>query len=128
MKIKALIYYSLLILTWVFALPVQQTIAACEGKRMVVLGDSLVAGYGLPPGAAFPEQLAARLEDEGYLIEVVNAGVSGDTTSGGLARLEWSIGTQADAVVLELGANYVCLARHSSLSHPAKSRCYDFHT
>lgn len=72
---------------------------------MVVVGDSLVAGYGLPAGEAFPKKLAEALNQNGYAIEVVNAGVSGDTTSGGLSRLEWSLGEGADLVVLELGAN-----------------------
>lgn len=77
----------------------------CEGKKIVVLGDSLVAGYGLEPGAAFPEQLSRKLEEKGYLIEIINAGVSGDTSSGGLSRLDWSVGEGTDAVILELGAN-----------------------
>jgi acyl-CoA thioesterase-1 len=77
----------------------------CDGKTLVVLGDSLVAGFGLDPGAAYPEQLAAKLSEKGIRVEVINAGVSGDTTSSGLARLEWSVGEEADAVLLELGAN-----------------------
>ncbi len=78
---------------------------SCDGKTLVVLGDSLVAGFGLDPGAAYPEQLAAKLSEKGIRVEVINAGVSGDTTSSGLARLEWSVGEEADAVLLELGAN-----------------------
>ncbi|MEL7430689.1 MAG: arylesterase, partial [Pseudomonadota bacterium] len=79
--------------------------SACEGTRMVILGDSLVAGYGLPPGAGYPEQLAASLKELGYGVEIVNAGVSGDTSSGGLARLDWSLGDTTDMVMVELGAN-----------------------
>ncbi|MEM9278233.1 MAG: arylesterase [Pseudomonadota bacterium] len=105
MKIKPLLHYSLFILGLAFALPTAQANAACENKRMVVLGDSLVAGYGLAPGQGFPEQLGLKLAEEGYKLEVVNAGVSGDTTSGGLSRLDWSVGDNADVVVLELGAN-----------------------
>jgi len=77
----------------------------CNGKKLVVFGDSLVAGFGLPPGEAYPEKLASIFAKDGNNIEIVNAGVSGDTTSGGLARLDWSLGDNADAVILELGAN-----------------------
>jgi acyl-CoA thioesterase I len=72
---------------------------------IVVLGDSLVAGYGLAPGDSFPEQLQARLHLSDPAVEIVNAGVSGDTTAGGLARLDWSIPENAEGVILELGAN-----------------------
>ncbi len=79
--------------------------AAAEPLRIVALGDSLSAGYQLPAEAAFPVQLEAALKARGHEVEVVNAGVSGDTTSGGLARLDWSVGEDADAVIVELGAN-----------------------
>jgi acyl-CoA thioesterase-1 len=72
---------------------------------MVVLGDSLSAGYGLPAGAAFPERLAVALKAKGIAVDMINAGVSGDTASGGLGRLDWSIPDGTDAVILELGAN-----------------------
>ena len=72
---------------------------------MAVLGDSLAAGYGLSPGEAFPEQLDRALEEAGYSVSVLNSGVSGDTTSSGLARLDWSVGKDVSAVILELGAN-----------------------
>lgn len=72
---------------------------------LVAFGDSLSAGYLLPPAAAFPAQLQVALRAKGYKIEVINAGVSGDTTAGGLQRLEWSIPQGADGVILELGAN-----------------------
>ncbi len=73
--------------------------------KLVVLGDSLSAGYQLAPQDGFPEQLQKALDARGLSVEVVNAGVSGDTTSGGLSRLDWSVGTDADAVIVELGAN-----------------------
>ena len=73
--------------------------------KIVALGDSLTAGYGLPGSAAFPAKLAAALKAKGHAIEVVNAGVSGDTASGGLARLDWSVPEGTDAVIVELGAN-----------------------
>lgn len=76
-----------------------------EALKMVVLGDSLVAGYGLAPGEDFPAQLHERLKEMGLAVSVENAGVSGDTSSGGLARLDWSIGEGADLVLIELGAN-----------------------
>lgn len=73
---------------------------------LVAFGDSLTAGYGLPVDEGFTPVLQRWLVENGAgPVEVVNAGVSGDTTSGGLARLDWSIGPEADAVLLELGAN-----------------------
>jgi acyl-CoA thioesterase I len=72
---------------------------------LVAFGDSLTAGYLLPPSAAFPAQLQVALAAKGYKVEIVNAGVSGDTTSGGLERIEWTLQTPADGVILELGAN-----------------------
>jgi acyl-CoA thioesterase-1 len=80
--------------------------AAADGPvKMVVLGDSLSAGYGLPAGAAFPERLALSLKAKGIDVAMTNAGVSGDTASGGLGRLDWSIPEKTEAVILELGAN-----------------------
>ncbi|WP_208995992.1 arylesterase [Pannonibacter tanglangensis] len=76
-----------------------------EPVEIVVLGDSLSAGYQLPAAEAFPVQLERALKEKGHNISVINAGVSGDTSSGGLARLDWSVPPTADAVILELGAN-----------------------
>ena len=73
--------------------------------KIVAFGDSLTAGYGLPATDAFPVKLAHALEAKGIKIQIVNAGVSGDTASGGLARLDWSLPSDTDAVILELGAN-----------------------
>jgi acyl-CoA thioesterase-1 len=79
---------------------------AADGPvKMVVLGDSLSAGFGLPAGAAFPERLALALKAKGIDVAMINAGVSGDTASGGLGRLDWSIPQGTEAVILELGAN-----------------------
>lgn len=73
---------------------------------IVALGDSLTAGYLLGPDEGFPEQLEKALGQAGHdNVKVLNAGVSGDTTAGGLARLDWAVGPQADAVIVELGAN-----------------------
>jgi acyl-CoA thioesterase-1 len=79
--------------------------AVAEPVRLVVLGDSLTAGYGLPPGAGFPAQLEAALKKRGRDVTVIDAGVSGDTTAGGLSRLDWSVGADAQAVIVELGGN-----------------------
>lgn len=73
--------------------------------RILALGDSLTAGYGLPAEESFPVRLQAWLRDHGVDAEVTNAGVSGDTSAGGLARLDWSLAEPADAVLVELGAN-----------------------
>lgn len=72
---------------------------------IAVLGDSLAAGYGVDAGEAFPERLEMTLRDNGHDVVVENAGVSGDTSAGGLARLDWSIGENVDGVIVELGAN-----------------------
>ena len=73
--------------------------------RIVAFGDSLSAGYLLPASASFPGQLEAALRAKGRDITVVNAGVSGDTASDGLARLDWSVPPGADLVIVEFGAN-----------------------
>jgi acyl-CoA thioesterase-1 len=90
-------------LLWAFSLPPAR--ADTQPVRIVVLGDSLSAGYGLPAAAAFPERLEAALKAKGVAVSVANAGVSGDTSSGGLGRLDWSVPQGTDAVILELGAN-----------------------
>jgi acyl-CoA thioesterase I len=79
--------------------------SAEKPAKIVVLGDSLVAGYQIAASAAFPAQLERALRAKGLAVEVANAGVSGDTTTGGLARLDWSVPEGTDAVILELGAN-----------------------
>jgi acyl-CoA thioesterase I len=73
--------------------------------NIVAFGDSLTAGYGLAASEAFPSQLQRALDAKGLAAAVVNAGVSGDTTTGGLSRLDWSVPDGTDAVILELGAN-----------------------
>lgn len=73
--------------------------------KLVVLGDSLSAGYQLPAADAFPAKLQAALRARGQAVSVENAGVSGDTSTGGLERLDWSVAEGTDAVILELGAN-----------------------
>jgi acyl-CoA thioesterase-1 len=73
--------------------------------EVLAFGDSLTAGLGLPDRQAFPAQLEARLRKEGLDVHIVNAGVSGDTTTDGLARLDWSLASKPDFVILALGAN-----------------------
>ena len=80
-------------------------VARAEPVKLVGFGDSLMAGYQLPAADAFPVKLEKALREKGYEVEIANAGVSGDTTSGGLARLDWSIPEETDLVILELGAN-----------------------
>lgn len=78
---------------------------AGERPVVLVLGDSLTAGYGLAPGKAFPAQLHVALGQSGVDGKVINGGVSGDTSAGGLARLDWLLGDKPDLVIVELGAN-----------------------
>jgi acyl-CoA thioesterase I len=78
---------------------------ATKPIKMVVLGDSLGAGLGLPASDAFPQRLQKALRNNGIEVDVANAGVSGDTSSGGRDRLDWSVPDGTDAVILELGAN-----------------------
>jgi len=80
-------------------------VAPANGPRVVVLGDSLTAGLGLAPAAAFPTRLQRRLEESGLKYTVVNAGVSGDTSAGGLSRLEWALDGDVRVLVLALGGN-----------------------
>src|SRR3984885_6276785 len=86
---------------------VAQTSPGSEAKpvKMVVLGDSLSAGFGLPAPAAFPVRLQNALKTKGIEVDMINAGVSGDTSSGGRDRLDWSVPEGTQAVIVELGAN-----------------------
>jgi acyl-CoA thioesterase-1 len=93
------------VLTWLFFFAVSAANPA-EARRLIAFGDSLTAGYGLPREAAFPARLEAALRRTGLTIEVVNAGVSGETTAGGLARLDWALGGEPpEFAVVELGSN-----------------------
>lgn len=78
---------------------------AANPPVLMVLGDSLVAGHGLPQGEAFPDVLGRMLAQDGIDVQMVNAGVSGDTTAGGLARLDWSLASKPDAAIIVLGGN-----------------------
>jgi len=98
-------FIKALLLFVVFIVPINLQPVRAGQLKLVVLGDSLSAGYKLPRGSGFPEQLQWRLNKAGYQVSVVNAGVSGDTTAGGLARLSWSVPNGTRAVIVELGAN-----------------------
>lgn len=73
--------------------------------KIVALGDSLTAGFGLAANQAFPARLTAALKAKGINVSIANAGVSGDTSTGGLERLDWAVPKDTDAVIVELGAN-----------------------
>jgi acyl-CoA thioesterase-1 len=79
--------------------------AAAAPIAILAMGDSLTQGYGVPPGHEFPAVLEERLNAEGINAKVINAGVSGDTSAGGLARLDWSLADHPGAVIVELGSN-----------------------
>lgn len=78
---------------------------AADGITLMALGDSLTHGYGLPEAEGFVPRLQAWLRGRGHDVTVINAGVSGDTTQGGRARLDWSLTPEVDAVIVELGGN-----------------------
>jgi len=98
-----------LAITFVLALAATTFAALCARAaaptRITAFGDSLTAGLGLASSESFPVRLAARLEADGYTVKIENAGVSGDTSSGGLARLNWVLGDRPQVVLVELGAN-----------------------
>ncbi len=114
-KPEALSSYGLLVMA--FKHPASALLAAivvwfislspvlAEPHQIVGFGDSLMAGYGLNPGESFPEKLEKALRAKGHDVVIGNAGVSGDTTSSGLSRLDWSVPDGTDLVILELGAN-----------------------
>ena len=87
------------------ASPVSAQEASADTVQIVGFGDSLMAGYQLAQSDGFTAQLQSALQNAGYKASVANAGVSGDTTSGGLARLDWSVPDETQLVILELGAN-----------------------
>ncbi|WP_088623428.1 arylesterase [Oceanicola sp. 22II-s10i] len=80
-------------------------ISIAEEVTILALGDSLMAGYGLPDGQGMVPQMQAWLDAQGEDATLINAGVSGDTTQGGLARVEWSLTPEVDAMIVELGGN-----------------------
>lgn len=108
--------------TWLIGFLMMLTImvpASARTIRLVAFGDSLTAGYMLPAADAFPARLEAALREKGHDVSIINAGVSGDTTSGGLARLDWSIPEGTDGVILELGANDALRGINPSITEQA---------
>ena len=91
--------------TLVVIMAVAASANAAETQRVLMLGDSLTAGYGLGPGDGLVDQLQKRADDTGLSVRFINAGVSGDTTKGGLARLDWALAEGADKAVVALGGN-----------------------
>jgi acyl-CoA thioesterase-1 len=79
--------------------------AAPAPKTILFLGDSITAGYGIDPSEAFPARIQQRIDARGWPFKVINAGQSGDTSAGGLSRLDWLLRNRIDILVLELGAN-----------------------
>lgn len=96
-------FFGLVLASFLFAPAMAQQPA--KTIRLVALGDSLTAGYGLNQSEAFPVVLEQALRAKGYSVEITNAGVSGDTVQGGLERVDWSVPDGTDGVILELGAN-----------------------
>src|SRR4249919_168437 len=94
-----------LLLSTILALLLAGSPAWAKPVKILALGTSLTQGYGLPPGTEFTVQLQAALKVAGIDAVVDNAGVSGDTSAGGLSRLDWSLADRPNAVILELGSN-----------------------
>jgi acyl-CoA thioesterase-1 len=80
-------------------------VVAAEPIKVLMLGDSITAGFGLSPSEALPARLEAKLRADGHDVRIINAGVSGDTTAGGLARIDWALGDRPNLAIVELGAN-----------------------
>ena len=96
---------ALLKLMIVLFAPLAGLFAEGEERTILFLGDSLTAGYGLDPAQAYPAVLEEKIRDTGLVWQVVNAGVSGETSAGGLRRIDWLLRRKVDILVLELGAN-----------------------
>jgi acyl-CoA thioesterase I len=101
--------------------PLATPAAATKPIKMVVLGDSLSAGLGLSGASAFPARLQKSLKVNGIEVDMINAGVSGDTSSGGRDRLDWSVPDGTEAVILELGANDALLGTDPKVTRSALS-------
>jgi acyl-CoA thioesterase I len=101
---SAIRFVALLLSMFVMA-AVVTTRAEAAPVKLMAFGDSLTAGYGLRPEEAYPVKLQTALKAKGYDVTVINAGVSGDTTAGGLARLDWALADHPDYALVELGAN-----------------------
>lgn len=96
---------ALAVAPWLVALDAAALSASDTRPRIVAFGDSLTSGLGVQTGESYPAQLQRRLDDLKYSYRVINAGVSGDTTAGGLRRVPWILNNKPELVILELGAN-----------------------
>ena len=105
MVFKRIAFSSLLLAAWIAVAATPSQAEAGRPILIVALGDSLTAGYNLALENAFPSKLEKALKARGHTVKVHNAGVSGDTTSGALARLDWALPDGTDGVIVELGAN-----------------------
>jgi acyl-CoA thioesterase I len=105
MLVLGLLFLTISAVELVVAPPAHGQTQAAKPIKMVVLGDSLSAGLGLSGSEAFPARLQKSLQDKGIAVDMTNAGVSGDTSSGGRDRLDWSVPEGTEVVILELGAN-----------------------
>jgi acyl-CoA thioesterase-1 len=105
LRLMAFKHLARLVLSALLALAAMISVSAAQPYKIVGFGDSLMAGYGLGPGEGFPEKLQAALRKKGHDVVIANAGVSGDTTSDGLSRLDWSVPEGTRLVILEFGAN-----------------------
>lgn len=94
-----------IVFTFIFGFSVAGAAFSADMPKVLALGDSLTSGYGLPPEDGFVPQLSAWLAANGAQAEVINAGVSGDTTAGGASRLDWALAGGADAMIVNLGGN-----------------------
>jgi acyl-CoA thioesterase I len=96
-----------LLLSMAFAVSLACFGSAAQARplKILAMGSSLTQGYGLPPGTEFTTQLQAALKAQGIDADIINAGVSGDTSADGLSRLDWSLADHPDAAILELGSN-----------------------
>ncbi len=103
--LRAVLRNAALACCLIFTLPSEPQAALAAPVRLLVLGDSLTAGYGLAAADGFQAQLAAALRTRGREVILVDGAVSGDTSAGGRARLDWAIGGGVDAALVELGAN-----------------------
>src|SRR5437870_7532999 len=97
---------TMVLISTMIALLASQAPAARDSRSIILaFGDSLTAGYGVPHGSTYPDQLQKKLDSLGYKYRIVNMGISGDTTSGGRARIRAALNAMPSIVILELGAN-----------------------
>jgi acyl-CoA thioesterase-1 len=105
MSLRKILMFGLLLTAGTALLAEEAPNANRATKRIVVLGDSITAGYGLDPGEAYPALLQKKIDAAKLPYTVANAGVSGDTTAGGLRRIAWAMGKGADVLIIALGGN-----------------------